>query len=323
MWIGIVILIGIFSIIYFVFRSEMNNATAKQKAIPSKVFASKFGDIEYLLKGEGPTILISHGVTGGIDQGIGLSSAYIEQNYRFLYISRFGYLKSSMPRDASVKMQAEAYSELLDYLGIKKVFIVGNSAGGPSAMNFAVDYPEKCEGVILISSVVPISATTTKVSSPPDIVFKSDFIYWLTTKIAGKSLMKMFVPSAIITKMNKSEIETVKNNIFAASFPISRRSEGVIFDNKISTPSIEAKSFEFERIKLPTLIVHAVDDPAPPYEGAKKISGIIPDVGLFSIPDGGHLLLGHEEEVKNAISKFIIKIDGNSRGAFRTKGLVI
>ena len=309
MWIGIVILIGFFSIIYFGFRSDMNKAISKQKAIPSEVFASKFGDIEYLLKGDGPTVLISHGVTGGIDQGIGLSSAYIEQNYRFLYVSRFGYLKSSMPKDASAKMQAEAYSELLDYLGIKKVFIAGNSAGGPSAMNFAADYPEKCEGLILISSVVPISSAMSKVSSPPDIVFKSNFIYWLTTKIAGKSLMKMFVPSTIIAKMEKSEIETVKNNIFASSFPISRRSEGVIFDNKISTPSIETTSFEFERIKSLTLIVHAVDDPAPPYEGAKEISGRIPVADLFSIQDGGHLLIGHEDEVKKEISKFIIKAE--------------
>jgi len=311
MWIGIIILIGIFSITYVSFRIDMNNAIGKQKAIPSKVFASKFGDIEYLVKGDGPTILISHGITGGIDQGMGLADTYVGQNYRFLYISRFGYLKSSMSENTSAKMQAEAYSELLDYLKIKKVFIVGNSAGGSSAMNFAADYPEKCEGLILISSVMPISAVGNKVSAPPDVVFKSDFVYWLATKLAGKSLMKMFIPPTILNKMTKPEIEKIKNNVFTAVLPVSKRSEGIIFDNKISNPSIESTPFEFEQIKSPTLIIHAVDDPAPPYEGAKKVSGRIPGAELISIQDGGHLLLGHEEEVKKEISKFIIKIEGN------------
>ena len=307
MWIGLIILVGVFLFVNLDFHKDMNSAIDKQNAISSQVFASKFGDIEYLLKGDGPTVLISHGITGGVDQGIGLSNTYLGQKYRFLYVSRFGYLKSSMPKDASAKMQAEAYSELLDYLGIKKVFIVGNSAGGTSAMNFIADYPEKCEGLILISSAVPPAASGEKVSAPPDIVFKSNFIYWLTTKIAGKNLMKMFIPSAVMDKLTKTEIATIKNEIFTAALPISKRSAGIIFDNKISNPSVE--TVPFEQIKSPTLIIHAVDDPAPPYEEAKKISERIPNAELISIKEGGHLLLGHEQEIKNEISEFIIKIE--------------
>ena len=303
--ISVISLTGVLSSIFISFRRDMNDASIRLKSIPSEVYTSKSGDIEYLLTGKGPTILVSHGITGGIDQGIGLSNAYARNKYRFLYISRFGYLKSSMPGNASAKMQAQAYSDLLNHLRIKKVFIIGNSAGGPSAMNFAADFPNKCRGLVLISSVMPAPVPRDTSSAPPDIVFKSDFIYWLTTNIAGKSLMKMFVPPAIMVKMDKMKIKKIKHDVFMSALPISRRSEGILFDNKVSNPSIENMPFDFARINTPTLIIHAIDDPAPPYQGARKISGLIPGAILVSIKEGGHLIIGHEEEVKNAISKFI------------------
>ena len=91
--------------------------------IKSQIFSSKLGDIEYILVGEGPIILISHGISGGIDQGNQLVNSYFSSSYRFLLLSRFGYLKSSIPENSSVELQAEAYKLLLDHLGIKKVII--------------------------------------------------------------------------------------------------------------------------------------------------------------------------------------------------------
>jgi pimeloyl-ACP methyl ester carboxylesterase len=55
-------------------------------------------------------------------------------------VSRFGYLRSTLPPDASARRPAVAYRERLDSLEIDRVFVFGNSAGGPSAMWFAIDY---------------------------------------------------------------------------------------------------------------------------------------------------------------------------------------
>jgi pimeloyl-ACP methyl ester carboxylesterase len=52
-------------------------------------------------------------------------------------MSRFGYLRTPLPADASAAAQADAHACLLDALGIRRAAIVGASAGAPSAMQFA------------------------------------------------------------------------------------------------------------------------------------------------------------------------------------------
>ena len=53
------------------------------------------------------------------------------------------------------------------------------------------------------------------------------------------------------------------------------------------------ETFPFEEITIPTLVVHAKDDPAPPYARAVLVSERIPNCRLVSVETGGHLLKGH------------------------------
>ena len=306
-----IILLGIAIILFFSFimiligyKKDFSDNSKKTYAIKSQIFKSDNGDIEYILEGSGQTILISHGVTGGIDQGIGLSNMYLGPGYRFLYLSRFGYLKSSFPDNPSSKLQAKAYKDLLDYLGIDSVFILGNSAGGTSAIHFAIDYPERCKGLILVSSVVPGDTKALPPEPIMKVVFGCDFIYWTTIKLFGRNMLQMFVPKSVDNKLSKPQSKDLINNILLAGFPISYRTKGVLFDTYISNTSINDE-IPFESIKSPTLVIHAIDDPAPPIEGARKISARIPNCNLVTFEVGGHLILDHEQEIKKSIHLFI------------------
>ncbi len=104
-----------------------------------------------------------------------MMKSYLSLGYRFLYISRFGYLKSSIPDDPTVELQADVYNELLDHLGIRSIFVLGNSAGGTSAIHFAIRYPEKCRGLILLSTNAPLDEYP---GYPPKFVFRFDFLFW-------------------------------------------------------------------------------------------------------------------------------------------------
>lgn len=63
-----------------------------------------------------------------------------------------------------------------------------------------------------------------------------------------------------------------------------------MFDAYDSNPRVAA--ILFSTIDVPTLIVHARDDPGPPYGGAVELARKIPGARLLTIERGGHLMLG-------------------------------
>jgi pimeloyl-ACP methyl ester carboxylesterase len=56
---------------------------------------------------------------------------------------------------------------------------------------------------------------------------------------------------------------------------------------------------------VPTLLVHAQDDPLTSYEAAERAAKRIPGARLVLVPSGGHLLIGQHDVVGPAISAFL------------------
>src|SRR5450432_617512 len=114
--------------LYAFSASDLTRARARLVG-RSKTIETSFGTLEYAVMGVGEPILIVHGAAGGYDQGIDMTSAIAGRGYQLIAPSRFGYLRSTMPRDLTTAMQADAYAQMLDRLGIDKANIVGISAG--------------------------------------------------------------------------------------------------------------------------------------------------------------------------------------------------
>lgn len=269
-----------------------------------KIFKSSYGNVEYEVRGEGKPILVSHGITGGIDQGIGISEEYIGGHYKMIFISRFGYLESDIPEDASVKKQAVVYNELLDYLNIDKVFIFGNSAGGTSSLIFAEEYPDRCKGLILQSSNLPGKVAGLPPKQVMEFVFSNDFIYWSTIKLFGTKMLGTFIREEAIEKLSKSELKDIETKILLSSLPVSDRTDGIIFDMFVSNPFINSAEFEKISITVPALVVHAADDPSIPFEYTENLIKVISNMEVVELT-GGHLMLGSKKTVGLSIGEFI------------------
>ena len=77
---------------------------------------------------------------------------------RWIAPSRYGYLRSTLPSGATFETQADAYARLLDHLGIRQTAVVALSQGGPSALFFALKYPERVQSLVLLSCGVASSS---------------------------------------------------------------------------------------------------------------------------------------------------------------------
>ena len=95
----------------------------------SKILETGHGGLEYSVIGEGTPVLLLHGAGGGYDQGLWAGKMYLGQaGYRFISVSRFGFLRSPIPSQASIAIQASLYGALLDHLDIERVIVVGLTA---------------------------------------------------------------------------------------------------------------------------------------------------------------------------------------------------
>lgn len=115
---------------------------------------TSYGRVTYIDEGEGEVILSCHGLCGGYDQAYDTLKDE-RDNYRVIAPSRFGYPGSDAPENPSVENQVEAFVELLDTLEIDQVYVLATSAGGATAIKFALMHPEKNKGIDFILFWIP------------------------------------------------------------------------------------------------------------------------------------------------------------------------
>src|SRR5712691_92318 len=173
---------------YFSYRHELGAAQARVSS-GSEVVDTPCGRIEYALIGNGAPLLLVHGAGGGFDQGLEFGRPLAEHGFTVIAMSRFGYLRTPLPADASPAAQAEAHACLLDALKLPTAAILGGSAGAPSTIEFCLRHAGRCSAmVLLVPAFFPPGAPHARQPAQPSFMFEallgSDFFFWLNMKLA-------------------------------------------------------------------------------------------------------------------------------------------
>jgi pimeloyl-ACP methyl ester carboxylesterase len=109
-------------------------------------------NLAYRIGGEGPVVLLVHGMAGSSATWRQVMPTLAE---RFTVVAPdlVGHGESEKPRgDYSLGAFATGLRDLLLALGYERATLVGQSLGGGVAMQFAYQYPERCERLVLVSS---------------------------------------------------------------------------------------------------------------------------------------------------------------------------
>jgi pimeloyl-ACP methyl ester carboxylesterase len=275
----------------------------------SQVVETLSGSIEFSSWGEGPTVLAIHGAGGGYDQGRLMVEAFGGTGFRWIAVSRFGYLRTPLPDDASTIAQADAFAHLLDTLGIDRVAILAMSGGVPPALQFALRYPERTSALVLLSSAPYTPLTAAQQDLPVPIwlyqaLFSSDFPFWVLQRTLPASLDAMFdVKPELRANLTTNEEAFVSG--LADSFqPVTQRIGGLNNEGAAIDPQTR---YALEEITAPTLVVHARDDRINPFSFGEYTAEHIPGTEFMPLPSGGHLLLGYMSEVSARANAFLQK----------------
>ena len=108
--------------------------------------------ITYRMAGEGPVVVLIHGITSASDTWRELLP-FLAEHHTVIAPDLLGHGQSAKPRgDYSLGAYASGIRDLLLALGHQRATVVGHSLGGGVAMQFAYQFPERCERLALISS---------------------------------------------------------------------------------------------------------------------------------------------------------------------------
>jgi len=108
--------------------------------------------VRYRLAGKGPLLLLVHGMAGSSVTWRHVMPALAER-FTVLAPDLLGQGESDKPRgEYSLGAHANTLRDLLDSLGYERATVVGQSLGGGVAMQFAYQFPERCERLVLVDS---------------------------------------------------------------------------------------------------------------------------------------------------------------------------
>lgn len=298
---------GAAALTYTAYRKDLK--AARQRIESERlVIHSPSRPIEFAECGDGPAVLFVHGAGGGFDQGLEMGCELLGDGYRVIAPSRFGYLGTPVPGDASAEAQADAHLCLLDALQLEAVPVIAASAGAPSAMQFCLRHPDRCSALVL---VVPLAWVPDRTFAPPSPFFAtvlttiaaSDFLLWTLMKVAPKILLKTILGTPVQAYRDAPPEERRSvDRVLQTMLPISRRAAGMQNDGVVAA---HLTRLPLEDIRVPTLIISAADCLYGTYDSSFYTAEEIAHAQFIGFPSGGHLLLGHEAEVRSQVRGFL------------------
>lgn len=236
----------------------------------SLVVPTASGLVEYAEIGSGEPVLVIHGTPGGYDQILETvrASGLTRPGLRIIVPSRPGYLRTPISSGRTPAEQARLYADLLTRLGIDKAYILGASGGGPSALQFAILFPERCSGLILEEAATR-NIKVERSNTPPVVV---DFLIFLFKARAIAAVQAKDPADPVLARLGAASLETL--------VPFGRRVEGLENDR---VQFANLSGWPLATIRSPTLILHGTLDKDVPIADAEFAHDLIPGAEMVRL----------------------------------------
>ena len=255
---------------------------------------SKFIDIDglrvhYRDEGTGPVLLCLHGVQSSLHTWDGWVNV-MKNKYRIIRIdlpgwgftgpSNFGY---------KVDKTTAFLKKFLDAMGIKKIYLAGNSYGGFVSWNFAKNYPTVVEKLILIDSA--------------GYPFKSPLIVTLLSTPVIRDFSAMITPKFVVAHFvkdvygDKSKVtqETI-DRYYSLMMYDGNRKESVKFMLE-ARKQLEKDPVGVNTIKAPTLIMWGREDAWIPLDVMERFKKDMPHARVIVYDGAGHVPMEEIPEI--------------------------
>jgi len=245
--------------------------------------------VSYRRAGWGPVVVLIHGITGSSLTWEEVIEPLAE-HYTVVAPDLLGHGESAKPRgDYSLGAYASGVRDLLQAIGHDRATVVGHSLGGGVAMQFAYQFPERCERLVLVSSgglgrevhmllraaALPGSEFVLPLLAAPGLISRLDTVGAFLSRLglrAGADLDEMW-------------------RGFSSLSDAGARAAFIHTLRTILDPGgqrVSATDRLYLAAEMPTLILWGERDPIIPYRHGLHASEMMPGSRFVTFPDAGH-----------------------------------
>jgi pimeloyl-ACP methyl ester carboxylesterase len=237
---------------------------------------------------DGPVVVLLHGIAGS-SRTWDAVLPLLARSVRVVAPDLLGHGESAKPRgDYSLGAYASGVRDLLAALGIEAATIVGHSLGGGVAMQFAYQFPERCERLVLVDSgglgreVTPILRAATL----PGAEVVLPLIAHRRVLDAARSVSAR-LPARLTRRPALAEIARGYGSLVdtqaRAAFVHTARS---VLD--VGGQRVDARDRLYLATALPTLVVWGGRDSFIPVSHAAHFKELVPTARLEVFERAGH-----------------------------------
>ena len=245
----------------------------------------------------GEPIIFIHGIASSFDTWNGVLPE-IGTKHRAMAPDLLGHGRSSKPRaDYSLGAFATAIRDFMEALNIPSATIVGHSMGGGIAMQFAYQFPKRCQRLVLVSSgglgpeVTPLLKAATLPGSQLVINAATSDRVENVGRSVGRKLREWGFRATPGMASVGSHFIALKDREARKAFVTTARS---VMDWR--GQRIDARDRLYLAGEMPTMIVWGRRDRFIPVKHGIEAHGLIPGSRLEIFDDSGHFPHEHEAE---------------------------
>jgi pimeloyl-ACP methyl ester carboxylesterase len=243
----------------------------------------------FLRAGHGPVLLLVHGI-GDSSQTWRQLIPLLAHSHTVIAPDLLGHGQSDKPRaDYSVAAFANGLRDLLEVLEIEHATVVGHSLGGGVAMQFAYQYPDHCERLVLVSTggVGREVHPALRLVSMPNAGLGLQLLRLpaarLTARIGAKVLRRLDTDLGLDAEDLLQVFESMPDGTSRAAIIRTLRA---VVDRHGQMVTMLDRCYLGR--SLPTLLIWGARDPIIPVEHAHVAHAALPDSRLEIIDTAGH-----------------------------------
>jgi len=221
----------------------------------------------------------------------------MSRRYRTIFFDNRGVGKSDVPPGPyPIRQMASDAAAVLDAAGVERAHIFGASMGGMIAQEFALNYPQRVNGLVLCCTACGGSHS---IQAAPEVL-QALMARAMMGPDEGSEALVPFIYDPETPRARIDEDLAIRRRTYPTAAGYMAQVQGIMawscFDR-------------LGQIHAPTLIIHGEHDQLVPPENARILRRNIAGSRLVMLPHASHILMTDEPEAAhNAVLDFLAGI---------------